>query len=104
MADYNLDISFEEQKLQDLKSDIDSELVAVRALLRQVAEECKSDPAEDDSVLGPIKNFGNEMHTKWSNLCDAFDKVSQRIGDLFSSYNKSASKQSEAAKDMDKSL
>lgn len=102
MAD--LDISFEEAKLQALKDDIDRELVAVRTLLMQVAAECESDPAEDDTVLIAIQKIGNEMHEAWGNLCDAFDKVSKKITDIFTGYNETATTQSNNADSMDRHL
>lgn len=104
LQEHNMDISFEEQQLQDLKSDIDSELIAVRGILRQVADECNSDPAEDDTVLVGIQKIGDDMRTAWNGLCDAFDKVSHKIGDLFAGYNKTANTQRENADSMNRSL
>ena len=103
MADNNMDISFEEHKLSELKNEINAELSSVRRVLQQVAEECEKNP-EDDTILLEIQKVGKELEGAWDNLCNTFDKVTVKMGELFSGYNKTATDQKNNAQDMNRGL
>lgn len=104
MGDSGMDISLEEQRLNDLKNEINAELIAVRGILRNVANECDSDPSEDDTILVEIQKVGNDMRSAWGNLCDAFQSVTNKITDILSGYNKTATTHSENAGNISRSL
>ena len=104
MFDSGMDISLDEQRLDDLKNEINTELIAVRGILRNVAAECDKDPAEDDTILVEIQKVGNDMRTAWGNLCDAFQSVTDKITEIIGGYNKTATEQSENAGSISRSL
>lgn len=104
MSDSNLDIAWKETELVWLRGAIDTEIDHVNQVLERVADVCGSDPAEDDTILVGIQKVGEDMRTKWTDMCGTFKEISNKIQDIFTNYHNTGQKFGDQADNMSRSL
>ena len=97
MAESNMDISFQEADIENLRASIDDETSAVRQLLKSVYEETSKSPEEDDTILTTICDIGSKLDDAWNNLCNGFDQVSGKLKEIIGKYSTTANNRKDAA-------
>lgn len=74
------DTQFDEAKARAWTIEVEGELKQVDALLKQVAEECATQPYEDDTIMNSLHQTGEALNTAWSELGTQFTDM---IGNMF---------------------
>lgn len=71
MADKN----FDEAKAKSWVREVEAELDQVDMILAKVAEECKENPAETDTILKTYYKLGEGLNTAWKELEGQFKET-----------------------------
>ena len=82
----SLDTQFKVEKAKNWKREVEAEFDEVNALLQQVAAECESNPAEDDTIMQTIIKTGETMQQTWTELGKQFQATInglQKIADTW---------------------
>lgn len=80
-----MDLNIDVQRAQVWQKQVKEELSEVKVLLKQVTDCCKSDPAEDDTIIKMIVQTGETLDETWSALTNVFDKSTDVLGTAISS-------------------
>lgn len=75
----NLDLSIDEAKAKMWMDDVNSELTAVRSLLKKVNTTNAEVVGSDDTIMQGIYNVGVAMGNAWDNMCNVFDDVQEKV-------------------------
>lgn len=76
-----MDLNIDVEQAMSWKEQVNNELEAVKALLQQVAECCKSDPAQDDPIIKMLVDTGEKLEENWSSLTNVFEQAMGAIGE-----------------------
>jgi len=93
------DIQFDEAKAKAWATEVEGELEQVEELLKKVAEECATQPYEDDTIMNTLHQTGEGLNTAWGELGKQFKST---ISDMFSLISRIASFVKEAAEKVSK--
>ena len=74
-----LDLSIDEAKAKIWMDDVNSELSAVRALLKKVNTANSEVVDSDDTIMGGIYKVGVAMGNAWDKMCNIFDDVQDKV-------------------------
>ena len=74
-----LDISIDEAKAKIWMDDVNSELSAVRALLKKVNMANAEVAGSDDTIMEGIYKVGVAMGNAWDKMCNIFDDAGSKI-------------------------
>lgn len=90
------DTQFDEAKAKAWATEVEGELEQVDALLKQVAEECATQPYEDDTIMNMLHQTGEALGTAWSELGKQFTDTISNMFSLISTIASFVAKAAEA--------
>lgn len=90
------DTQFDEAKAQAWAIEVQGELDQVNALLRQVAEECATQPYEDDTIMNTLHQTGEALGNAWQELGTQFTDTISNMFSLISTIATSVAKAAES--------
>ena len=78
------DVQFDEAKARAWGTEVESELEQVEVLLKQVAEECATQPYEDDTIMNELHKTGIALDNAWKELGKQF---SETISGMYKAFD-----------------
>ena len=89
------DTRFEEAKAKAWATEVQGELDQVNVLLDQVAEECATQPYEDDTIMNTLHQTGVALGDAWKDLGTQFNKTIEGMFSLISTIASAVAKAAE---------
>ena len=83
-----MDFNIDTQKAASWQKEVKQELAEVEMLLKKVGDSIEECPT-DDGLSRAIHDVGSKYMTDWNELCRAFDKATDFIGDVINEIRKS---------------
>lgn len=90
------DVDFDVAAANSWKIEVEMELDKVEQVLREVSETCTTIPGEQDTIMKGIEATGKVMSDAWNGLCNGFQQMCAKLGELFTKREQSINKVSES--------
>ena len=90
------DTRFDEAKAKAWATEVEAELQQVEVLLKEVAEECATQPYEDDTIMNTLHQTGVALGTAWGELGKQFADTISNMFSLISTIASFVAKAAEA--------
>ena len=90
------ELSFKVERAKQWQKDVEQEFKRVDELLKQVAEELKTQPYEDDTIMMGLKKTGEALATAFETLNKNFMSAVNGLSDIVDEWSKTLSKILEA--------
>lgn len=86
------ELSFKVESAKQWQKDVEQEFKRVDELLKQVAEELKTQPYEDDTIMIGLKKTGEALATAFETLNKNFMNAVNGLSGIVDEWNKTLSK------------
>lgn len=82
------ELSFKVESAKQWQKDVEAEFQRVDALLKQVAEELKTQPYEDDTIMMGLKQTGEALAAAFETLSKNFMSAVNGLTDIVNEWSK----------------
>lgn len=90
------DVDFDVAAASAWKMEVEMELGKVEQVLSEVSEQCTTIPGEQDTIMKGIEEVGKVMHDSWNTLCNGFQQMCSKFGELIKNREASINKVAES--------
>ena len=90
------DTRFEQAKAEAWTIEVEGELQAVEKLLARVAEECATQPYEDDTIMIMLHKSGEALGSAWKEIIGQFNSAVVGMRDMTTMLSSGVQKSADA--------